>query len=730
MGKTLVLAEKPSVGREIARVLGAKIKTEGAIKGDKYIVTWALGHLITLADPEHYDVKYKKWALDTLPMLPDKTKLVVMRETAKQFKIVKSLLDSPDISEVVIATDAGREGELVARWIINKAGYRGRITRLWISSQTDRAIREGFTKLKPGEEYLNLYKSAECRALADWYVGLNVTRALTCKYNAQLSAGRVQTPTLAMIVAREREIESFVPKEFYTVEALVPGFSLTYRDKKTGQQRIFDKERANSLADKLKGEKAKIVSVKKDKRRTPPPLLYDLTELQRDANRKYGMSAKDTLNTMQRLYETYKYLTYPRTDSRYLSQDIVPSLKERVASVMLGEYEKHAKAVYKKGITASKRFVDDSKVSDHHAIIPTEENVNLNVLNADERRIYDLVIKRFLAVLSEDYEYLQTTVKADIAGESFYAKGRIVESIGWKAVYDSTAFIEDEEEDLEESEQTLPVLNSGQVLEVKDFKVKTGKTSPPSRYTEATLLTAMEHPGKFIENTELRDIVDTAGGIGTPATRADIIEKLFTSSYIERRGKSIVPLSKGIQLIDLVPGDLKSPALTAQWEQKLLAISKGSADPKKFVDEIKKYASKLVSDVIASSAAYRHDNLTKTRCPVCDKFMLEVNGKKGKLLVCEDRECGYRQSLSYLTNARCPTCHKKLEVFGEGEKKIYICKCGFREKFDVFNKRMSENRAGTSKREVERYLEKQEREKNENTAFAEAWARALKEHDG
>lgn len=729
MGKTVVLAEKPSVGRELARVLGCTQSRDGAIYGGNYIVTWALGHLVELADPEHYGEQYKKWDLETLPMLPDKMALTVIKESAKQFSTVSKLLKSPDTDKLVIATDAGREGELVARWIMQKAGWKGQTMRLWISSQTDKAIREGFKNLKPAREYDNLYQSARCRAEADWYVGLNVTRALTCKYNAQLSAGRVQTPTLAMIIERENEIRSFRPKDYYYITASAQGFRLTWRDKASKQIRLSDAGRAEQILNKCNGAGARLVRVKKEYKREQPPLLYDLTELQRDANRRFGYSAKQTLNIMQRLYENYKLLTYPRTDSRYLSQDVIPTLRERLRSIAVGPYSASAGQVIREGIRTTKRVVDDSKVTDHHAIIPTEEPVYLERLMADERRIYDLVVKRFIAALSPDYEYDETTIYADIKGEEFYAKGKMMRQKGWKAVYDSIGFVEDEDDEVpyEEREQTLPQVREGQMLSVSSIKLGSGKTSPPKRYTEATLLSAMEHPGKFIQSSQLRNVVDQAGGIGTPATRADIIEKLFLASYVERRGKEIFPLSKGIQLINLVPADLKSPELTARWEQRLGAISQGKERSGAFIDEMKKYAAKLVKDVIAADGEYRHDNMTKERCPVCDKFLLEVNGKRGKMLVCQDRECGYRQNLSYLSNARCPNCHKKLEVFGEGEKKRYICKCGFRENFQKFNQRLKENKS-MSKHEVHRFLQKQNSSQEpEVSAFAAAWAKALGE---
>jgi DNA topoisomerase-3 len=726
MGKILVLAEKPSVGRELARVLGCTAGRDGYIEGGRYIVTWSLGHLVTLADPEFYGEKYKKWDLEVLPMLPAKMELVVIKETMKQYNAVKNLLRSPGVDELVIATDAGREGELVARWIIQKAGFSKPMKRLWISSQTDRAIKDGFNNLRPAREYDNLYHSAQCRAEADWLVGLNVTRALTCKYNAQLSAGRVQTPTLAMIVSREDEIRRFSPQEYYHITAEMKGFNLTWRDKRTGAQRMFDKAAAENIVRSLQGMKARVTDIKKEAKREAAPLLYDLTELQRDANRRYGFSAKQTLNIMQKLYEEHKLLTYPRTDSRYLTADIVPTLTERLKSIAIEPYTVFAKAVIKNGVRPSKRFVDDAKVSDHHAIIPTEQFVELGRLSSEERKVYDLAVKRFLAVLSPDFEYEQTTVTAEIGTEQFTARGQIIKSKGWKAVYEG-AEIEDDEGGEEGSGQSLPDMARGDTLDVAGIRLGTGRTKPPARYNEATLLTAMEHPGKFIENDSLRSVMDASNGIGTPATRADIIEKLFASNYVERRGKDIIPLSKGVQLIELVPEDLKSPELTAKWEQQLTAISKGSAQSATFIAGMRKYASELVGRVVASVATYRHDNITRTPCPTCGKMMLEINGKRGKMLVCQDRECGYRQNVSYLSNARCPTCHKQLEVFGEGEKKIYTCHCGFREKFDSFNKRLGESHSGVSKNEVRDYLNRQQIEEPKLSAFAQAWAKAHEE---
>lgn len=725
MSKSLVLAEKPSVGRELARVLNCNQKGNGCFMGPKYIVSWALGHLVTLADPESYDEKYKTWKMEDLPMLPAKMELVVIRETAKQFGVVKNLMKLPEIDELIIATDAGREGELVARWILKKAGWHKPVKRLWISSQTERAIKEGFASLKPGKDYERLYAAAECRAEADWLVGLNVTRALTCKYNAQLSAGRVQTPTLALVVEREEEIKRFVPKDYWTVQATVPGFTLQWQDKANSQTRLFDKQKADEILAKVNGQNGTIGEVKKEAKKELPPLAYDLTELQRDANRKYGFSAKQTSSVMQQLYENHKLVSYPRTDSRYISEDIVATLPERLKSIATGPYAEMARNILKNKIAVTKRLVDNTKVTDHHAIIPTEEPVYLSKLSPEELKIYDLIVKRFIAVLMPPFEYEQTVVQMEIRGERFAAKGKIVKSKGWRVVYQGVGNLEDDVDE-EEVDQSLPAVHQGDVLKVVGAKTIPGKTKPPARYTEATLLSAMEHPGKTIENRELREAMENTSGLGTPATRAEIIEKLFNSFYMERNGKEIVPTSKGIQLIGLVPPELKSAELTAKWEQQLTEISKGKGPRDTFITSIRGYATKLVTTVVGSSQTFKHDNLSRVKCPECGKFLLQVKGKRGEMYVCQDRECGYRQGISQTSNARCPNCHKKMEIRGEGEGKMFTCACGYREKLSSFTKRREGEKGSVNKREVQRFMNQQNESAPVNTALADALAKLKK----
>lgn len=726
MSKILVLAEKPSVGRDLARVLKCNKSGNGYLEGEKYIVTWALGHLVTLADPEAYEERYKSWRIEDLPMIPSYLKLVVIKQTGKQFNIVKTQLNRKDVSQIVIATDAGREGELVARWIIEKAHINNKpIKRLWISSVTDKAIKEGFNKLRDGKEYENLYASAVARAEADWVVGINATRALTCKYNAQLSCGRVQTPTLSMIGKREEEIKNFKPKTYYGISAIAKGLKLTWQDSKTKDTKTFNKNKCDEIYSNIRNKNCQVIDIDKIYKKSFSPGLYDLTELQRDANKKFGFSAKETVSIMQRLYENHKLLTYPRTDSRYISTDIVDTLKDRIKACGVGNYSKVAMKVLRNPIKANKSFVDNSKVSDHHAIIPTEQGVSFTSLNDKERKIYDLVVKRFLAVLYPPFEYEQTTIKAKIGEELFIAKGKTVISQGWKEVYEN--HFEDEESRDGVSEQILPSVNKGDMLNIASITQTKGETKPPAPFNEATLLSAMENPAKYMAN-ESKDLIKTigeTGGIGTVATRADIIEKLFNTFLIEKKGKDIFITSKGKQLLELVPEDLKSPALTAEWEQKLSAISKGSLNKNAFIGEMKNYAKQAVNQIKNSEEKFRHDNLTRTKCPQCGKYMLEVNGKKGKMLVCQDRECGYRKGIARITNARCPNCHKKLELRGEGEGQIFVCSCGYREKLSAFNDRKKHESNKLTKRDVSRYLKEQKKSNEEpiNSALAEALAK-------
>ncbi len=725
--KSLVIAEKPSVARDIARVLGANQKNGGILEGKNYVVTWALGHLVTLADPEEYDRKYEKWEMATLPMLPKEMKLVVIRQTGRQFSVVKTQLFRKDIGEIIIATDAGREGELVARWILEKAGCHKPIKRLWISSVTDKAIKEGFANLKDGHDYDNLYRAAVARAEADWLVGMNGTRALTCKYNAQLSCGRVQTPTLAMIAKREEEIRKFVPKEYYGISLETQDVKWTWRDEKTKSFRTFSRERAEQIKGRLENAALEITSVEKKAKKTMAPGLYDLTTLQREANLKYGFSAKETLNIMQRLYENHKVLTYPRTDSRYIGKDIVPTIKERLKACGIGPYRKLAGALMNKPVQVNGSFVDDKRVSDHHAIIPTEQFVQLDHMTNEERKIYDMVVRRFLAVLYPASQYEQVTMEAKAAGETFAASGKVIKSMGWKEVYEGGADddLEDEADDEKKlKDQRLPEMKTGTRLKILKTSLNTGKTKPPARFTEATLLAAMENPVKFMETRD-KEAVKTlgeTGGLGTVATRADIIEKLFHSFMMEKKGNEIHITSKAKQLLELVPEDLKKPELTADWEMKLSQIAKGRIRQGDFLHQIRDYTCEIVDEIKNGEGTFRHDNLTNKVCPQCGKKLLAVNGKNSKMLVCQDRECGYRETISRTTNARCPKCHKRMEMYVKGKEETFVCQCGYKEKLSAFQTRRQKEGAGVGKRDVQNYLRRQQKEANEpvNNAFAQA----------
>ncbi|OMD21717.1 DNA topoisomerase III [Paenibacillus odorifer] len=674
--KTLVLAEKPSVAREIARVMGCNNKQKSYIEGPKYVVTWALGHLVGLAEPEDYNKKFATWALEDLPILPEKTKLKVLRETNQQYKAVQHLMKRQDIEELIVATDAAREGELLARWIMNMAGWKKPFQRLWISSQTDKAIKEGFAKLRPGREFDRLYESARCRAEADWMIGLNVTRALTCKFGSPLSAGRVQTPTLGMIMDREQEITGFRSVDFETLTADFGDFQAAWRAS-NGDGRIFEKDKTASLKDKLTGRSGRIIKVQKSEKSEPHPLAYDLTELQRDANRKFGFSAKQTSSVLQRLYEQHKLVTYPRTDSRYLTSDMTGTLKERLDSVAVGPYAALARPLLRKQLPITKRIVDDSKVSDHHAIIPTEQTVLLNGLSTEERKLYDLIVRRFISLFYPPARYDAVAVTVNVEGENFHVKGTTVKDAGWREVYGGDMSSDDEEESADEpaaGSVKLPELREGAAVTISRCMVRAGRTQPAKRYNEASLLTQMEKHG-----------------LGTPATRADIIEKLVSSDTIERQGNLLHPTGKGKQLIELVSTQLRTPDLTARWEAELEKIARGQGKPELFLQGIRSMAQELVTGVKTSGAEYKPHNVSNSHCPECGTRLLEKKSKRGKLLVCPADNCGYtRAGEKRLSNRRCPQCHKKMEL-KEGKAGMFVqcLGCGITETLDKDHKHVN-----------------------------------------
>ncbi len=595
--KTLVVAEKPSVGRDIARVLGSGKQETGCLVGNKYVVTWAIGHLVSLMEPDEIDQKYSKWNANLLPILPDVIPLKVLKPTKDQFENVKKLMNSADIGEIVCATDAGREGELIFRYIYQMAGCKKPFTRLWISSMTDEAIKNGFAALKPSSDYEGLYASAKCRSEADWLVGMNATRAFTLRYNCLLSVGRVQTPTLALIVKRDREIAAFKPEPYLEISADFGAWKGNWFDRETKQTRTDDEAKAKAICEKVKGKTATVIEYEKSEKRVPPEKLYDLTTLQREANRKYGYSAEKTLKLAQALYETHKLLTYPRTDSRFLPDD----MKAKVRVTLERLPEPYAAFIEKaKPLKDSARIYDNSKVSDHHAIIPTDKKPVLSNLSADEKNIYNMVALRLIANHYPDYTYLACSVITEAESELFKTNANTPLELGWKALY--------KDEDSKKSENdTIPELKVGDTSTVRKTKLTKKTTSPPARYTEDTLLKAMEDAGKTIEDEELREKMKDAG-LGTPATRAAIIQRLLTVGYITRAKKQLISTDKGDKLIQVVPDEMSSALTTGKWERALNKMAqlndKGALAEKqsKFMQSIRAYSS-FLTDYAAHKAA-------------------------------------------------------------------------------------------------------------------------------
>ncbi|MGA5689230.1 DNA topoisomerase III [Cytobacillus pseudoceanisediminis] len=696
--KSLVLAEKPSVAREIARVLGCRQSHKSYMEGDKYIVTWALGHLIELKMPEHYDSKYKNWNLEDLPIIPDQMGLKVMKQTSHQYKAIENLAKRKDIKEIIIATDAGREGELVARWILEKIRWRKTIKRLWISSVTDRAIRDGFQNLKPGKQFEDLYESAVCRAEADWLIGLNVTRALTTKYKDPLSAGRVQTPTLALVMEREALIQKFVPKEYWTIRAQIGPLQADWE--KNGEKRIFSKEAADGVLSKVKGQKAVIHSINRKEKTEPQPLPYDLTELQRDANKRYGFSAKKTSNVLQKLYEQHKLVTYPRTDSRYLTKDMEATMMDRLHGIAASYKDEVKPILANQGKVLAKRVFNNEKVTDHHAIIPTEERVHLGDLSADERKLYELILRRFLAIFHNPYKYETVHASIEVNGETFTARETAVIDLGYRKVERSS--------DEETGKQSLKNISKGQSFMVQTAELSAKLTEPPLRYSEADILTQME---KY--------------SLGTPATRAEIIERLLDTEAIERQNGRLFPTKKGKQLMDLVNEDLKSPELTAKWEQELEKIARGKADPKEFLQNIRKQTRTLVSEIKKSDKSYRAHNLTGSKCPECDSFLKERNTKDGKILVCSNLDCNFRKRKDpKLSNRRCPQCRKKMEIHQGKAGAYFQCRpCNVVEK-------AQDKKKAVNKREERKLVQKYtQKEDSFGTSLGDLLKAAMEDKD-
>ncbi len=604
MPKILVIAEKPSVARDYARVLKASTKGEGFLYNDRYVVSWAIGHLVELCEPDSYDERYKKWNRADLPIMPETMKLRVIRGSGPQFKVLKGLMKDPEISSIICGTDSGREGELIFRYIYQMTGCKKPFQRLWVSSMTTEAITEGFQKLKDGSEYNSLYQSAKCRSEADWLVGMNASRAFSLHYNALLSIGRVQTPTLAMIVNRQKEIDAFVPENYWEVEIQTvkegeqePVFPAKWfreelsneegeQEKTRRNTRISTEAEAKEIASRAgKGKKAEVVSVETAHKKQLPPLLYDLTELQREGNRRYGYSASRVLNLAQELYEKHKLITYPRTDSRYLSDDMKETVRNTLHALNIPQYHKYLMGIPELKFTG--RIIDNSKITDHHAIIPTAKKPDLDKLPEDARRIYDLIAMRLITVFYPAYEYDSTTVVLKVDQDTFLARGRHVTEPGFMALPANQSSSK-KNEDAE-----LPALQKGDITDILKSKVLSRKTTPPAPFTEATLLGAMEFAGKYIEDETLREQMKKMS-LGTPATRASTIERLLRVGYIVRKGKTLIPTDKGKALIDVLPKEIISPEMTAKWERALDRIYQGTMAPQAFMGSIRRYTTFLV----------------------------------------------------------------------------------------------------------------------------------------
>ena len=636
MGKTVVVAEKPSVGQSIAKVLNCTRNEDGYREGGQYIVTWAVGHLVTLQEPDEIDARYKTWKTEDLPFLPTDIPLKVVQPATKQFNIVKRLINSPDTDEVVCATDAGREGELIFRYIYTQAGCKKPFRRLWISSMTDEAIRNGFRQLRPGSEYDALYRSAKSRSEADWLVGMNATRAYSLRYDVLLSVGRVQTPTLAFLVKRRRDIENFVPEGYYLLKASFGDYTgVMFSPRLDPDTHIKERSQAEKAAELVRGKTGVITEAETQRKKEQPPQLYDLTTLQRDANRRFGFTADKTLRLAQSLYEQHKALTYPRTDSRYLPDDMIPVVAQTIRNLP-NEYSALAAGALNNGkVTVTKRNFDGSKVSDHHAILPTNQTAVVARMSEDEKKLFDMVVKRMLEAFYPPCEYDATRIITTVLDRfTFRTSGKTIINPGWRAVrkeFGSGEESKDKEAENGEQEGTLPVVRVNETRRVEDTEVKQAQTKAPPHYTDASLLLAMETAGK--DSTDDEIVQQMKGhGIGTPATRAAIIERLIEVNYAERKGKQIIATDKGTALIQIMPEQISSAETTGRWEMALNQIAENRRDPQSFMESIRKFTVFLVDHAKTNTEPFNEDAFDKERrkkpraermngsvCPVCGK---------------------------------------------------------------------------------------------------------------
>ena len=608
--KKLIVAEKPSVGKDIARVLGVKNKGEGYLYGEEYVVTWALGHLVSLCEPGEVNPQWQKWNMNDLPMLPADIPLKALPATMDQYRTVAKLLTSPKIDSVICATDSAREGELIFRYIYQLCGCTKPVERLWISSMTDAAIRKGFEELKPASCYDALYESARCRSVADWLVGMNASRAYSLRYNAHLSIGRVQTPTLNLIVKRDLEIENFVPQDYWEIRANFGDYEGLWVNPETKETRAPTQELADRVkAECKKGTPAVVSESEAEIKRMPPPQLFDLTTLQREANRKFGYSADKTLKLAQALYEKHKLLTYPRTDSRYLSDDMAPKIRATLQKLP-EPYAAYISAPEMNLSMHTKRFYDNAKISDHHAIVPTEKLPRLESLTVDERNIYDMVARRLIAAHYPNYEYEAAKILTKVGAHTFKSTGSAPVKEGWRALYRG--------EKAEKGEVLLPKLRPGEARTVEKISSKACKTKPPQPHNDASILKMMENAGRDIEDETLREQMKDSG-LGTPATRAAIIERLIQVGYARRSGKNLVSTEKGRKLISVVPEQISSAVTTGKWEKALSAmagfddVELRQAKSARFLDGINKFSIFLVDAARSASPAVRFENEFKPK---------------------------------------------------------------------------------------------------------------------
>jgi DNA topoisomerase-3 len=650
MPKTLVIAEKPSVGRDVARVLpGPFEKHEGDLEGPEHIITWAVGHLVQLAEPEQYDPKFKKWRMADLPIVPDRFKLVVRDERSKkQMSVVQRLLKRADVDTVINACDAGREGELIFAYLFEKAGAKKPVQRLWLSSMTESAMRQAFASLRPGEEMRQLEAAARSRSEADWIVGMNATRAATIRlrssFDGAVSLGRVQTPTLAILARREEEIRAFQPEPYWLVDAqfAAPGERVYEGRFHAGTKpRIATADEATAIVEAVRGQTGTITKLDKTKRKERVPLLYDLTSLQRDANSRFGFSARRTLGAAQRLYEEHKALTYPRTSSRFLSSDMIPELKP--IAELVGHHKEYAKAsayVQSLDMLPLGRVVNNEKVTDHHAIIPTRSEHQLDKMNSDDRRIYDLVARRFLAAFHPDAEFENTRVETTVADHVFRTRGKVLLVPGWRGVYGEMADGDAADSDDEGRDQQLPKLENGETVDTRKVESLERVTKPPRRYSDASLLGAMETAGNLVDEEEAREAMKESG-IGTPATRAAIIERLIDVGYVERDARALVVTEKGLGVVRLLDGHpLTSPQLTGDWEQRLAKIEIGNETRDRFMADIAEFAGSTVGELDAKLKDVKIPRATLGPCPVCGRTISE-NRKGYSCWSREDPGCGF-----------------------------------------------------------------------------------------